>query len=249
MEFRGTNVLITGASRGIGAKTAEILAKFRLKIWINFCEKEDKALEVKKSIIHKYPNAGIELIQFDVSNEESYINAINHIIAKDGKLDYLVNNAGITKDSLSIIMDISDYDTVMNINAKSCFIGSREALKNMGKNRFGAVVNISSIAAEIGNIGQSNYASSKGAIISMTKSFAREGAHRNIRFNVVTPGLILTDMTEILSDSIKNDFFTKIPLKKFGNTEDVAYAVSFLLSDYSQYTTGEVLKVNGGLYM
>ena len=249
MKFRGKNVLVTGASRGIGAEVAKVLAGFGLKVWINYNASEEKANTVKSDILNDYSNADVEIIQFDVADENAYIYAFQKIIATDGRLDYLVNNAGITKDNLSMMMSVSDYEDVMNINARSCFIGSKEALKTMARNRFGSVVNVSSITAEMGNAGQTNYASSKGAIIAMTKSFAHEGAARNIRFNTVTPGFIETDMTAGLADDINKNFLQKIPLRRFGTTNDVAYAIAFLLSDYSEYITGDIMKINGGMYM
>jgi len=249
MKFSGKNVLVTGASRGIGAEVAKVLAGFGLKVWINYNASEEKAKTVKSDILNGYPNADIEIIQFDVADENAYIDAFQKIINTDGRLDYLVNNAGITKDNFSMIMSVSDYDDVMNINARSYFIGSKEALKIMARNRFGSVVNVSSITAEMGNTGQTNYASSKGAIIAMTKSFAHEGAARNIRFNTVTPGFIETDMTAGLDDDINKSFLQKIPLRRFGTANDVAYAIAFLLSDYSEYITGDTMKINGGMYM
>ncbi len=249
MKFSGNNVLITGASRGIGAETAKVLTGFGLKVWINYNTNEKKAIEVKNDILNGSPNAKVEIIKFDAADELAYMEAFQKIINSDKKLDYLVNNAGITKDNLSMMMDISDYDDVMRTNSRSCFIGSREAIRFMARNRFGAVVNVSSVTAEMGNSGQTNYASSKGAIIAMTKSFAYEGAARNIRFNCITPGLIETDMTAELNENISERFLQKIPLKRFGKASDAAYAIAFLLSDYSEYMTGEVMKINGGMYM
>jgi len=247
MRFKGKNVLITGASRGIGKGIALYLARYKLKIWINYKNSFKDAQLVQNEI--KSMGSEANIIQFDASNEIEFINAISEICLKDGTLSYLVNNAGITKDSLSLMMDITNYDKVMEVNTKSAFIGSKEALKVMAKNKFGAVVNISSIAGEIGNIGQVNYSASKGAIIAMTKSFAKESASRNIRFNTVTPGFIETDMTEELTQIVKEEYKSKIPLKRFGTTSDVAGAVAFLLSDSSMYITGSNIQINGGLHM
>lgn len=249
MKFSGKNVLVTGASRGIGAEVAKVFAGFNLKVWINYNASQEKAMDVKRDILNCNPLSDVELIRFDVADESAFVNAIQNIIAIDGRLDYLVNNAGITKDGFSMMMGISDYDDVMNVNARSCFIGSKEALKSMATRRFGSVVNISSITAEMGNAGQTNYASSKGAIIAMTKSFALEGASRGVRFNVVTPGIIETDMTSGLGDDVNKFFLQRIPLKRFGTANEVANVVAFLMSDYAGYMTGEVVKVNGGMYM
>ena len=146
-------------------------------------------------------------------------------------------------------MKLSDFESVIRANLDSAFLGCREALKAMSKKRFGSVVNISSIVSESGNVGQTNYSASKGAMNSMTKSFALEGAARGIRYNAITPGFIATDMTDQLSDEIKKAYTDKIPLGRFGDPKDVAEAVAFLLSDQASYITGEILKVNGGMYM
>ncbi len=187
--------------------------------------------------------------KFDASVEEEFVSALKVIIESDGKLDYLVNNAGITNDKLALRMSIGDFESVIDANLKSCFIGCREALKIMGKQRFGSVVNIASVIGERGNMGQSNYAASKGGMIAMSKSFAYEGAPRNIRFNCITPGFIKSDMTDELKPEIVESYMKNIPLARFGEASDVAEAVAFLLSNQSSYITGEVLKVNGGLYM
>ena len=177
------------------------------------------------------------------------MNAIKAIVESDGELSYLVNNAGITNDKLAIRMSTQDFMGVIEANLKSAFIGTRESLKTMSKQRFGAVVNISSIVGEKGNAGQTNYAASKGGMIAMTKSFAYEGAPRNVRCNCITPGFIRTDMTDTLKDEIKEMYIKNIPLARFGEAKEVANAVAFLLSDEASYITGEVLRVNGGLYM
>ena len=247
MKFSGKNVLVTGASRGIGAEIAKELASFGLKVWINFRSNEEKALEVKEEIVKNGGEA--EIIGFDVSDEAAFVNAIKEIVKIDGELSYLVNNAGITKDKLAMRMKVEDFMEVVEANLKSAFIGCREALKVMGKKRFGSVVNIASIVGESGNIGQVNYSASKGGLIAMTKSFAKEAALRGIRFNSITPGFIATDMTEVLSDEVRENFIKNIPLGRFGEAKEVAWAVAFLLSDYASYITGETLKVNGGMYM
>ena len=247
MKFSGKNVLITGASRGIGAQIAKNLANFGLKVWINYRSNPQIADDLKSEIEANGGNAAV--IKFDATNEEEFINAINLIIESDGELSYLVNNAGITNDKLALRMKLEDFTSVIDANLTSAFIGSREALKVMSKKRFGAVVNIASIVGEMGNAGQVNYSASKGGMIAMSKSFAKEGASRSVRFNCVTPGFIATEMTDKLSDEVRKNYEDNIPLKRFGSTEDIANAVAFLLSDNASYITGEVLKVNGGLYM
>jgi len=247
MKFSGTNVLVTGASRGIGAQVAKELATYGLKVWINYRSKPELADAVKEEIEKEGGTAAV--IKGDVSIEADWADMIKTIVDTDGALSYLVNNAGITKDKLAIRMSIEDFDDVINANLKSTFIGCRDALKAMSKKRFGAVVNISSIVGEIGNPGQTNYAASKGGVNAMTKAFAKEGASRAIRFNAVTPGFIRTDMTDELKQEVKDEYTKNIPLKRFGEAKEVADAVAFLLSDHSNYITGEILKVNGGLYM
>ena len=247
MKFSGKNVLITGASRGIGAGIAKNLANLGLKVWINYRSKPKIADALKNEIENGGGKAAV--IKFDATNEEEFINAINLIVESDGELSYLVNNAGITNDKLALRMKLEDFTSVIEANLTSAFIGSREALKVMSKKRFGSVVNIASIVGEMGNAGQVNYSASKGGMIAMSKSFAKEGASRSVRFNCVTPGFIATDMTDALSDEVRKSYEDNIPLKRFGNVEDIANAVAFLLSDNASYITGEVLKVNGGLYM
>jgi len=247
MKFSGKNVLVTGASRGIGAEIAKTLAGFGLKVWINYRSSQDEANQVASTI---RDNGGeCEVIGFDVSDESAFVSAFKEIVSTDGELSYLVNNAGITNDKLAMRMKTDDFMSVIDANLKSAFIGCREATKVMGKKRFGSVVNISSIVGETGNAGQTNYSASKGGLITMSKSFAQEVASRGIRFNTITPGFIATEMTDKLKDEIKDSFTAKIPLARFGNPSEVANAVAFLLSDYSSYITGETLKVNGGMYM
>ncbi len=247
MNFTGKNVLVTGASRGIGSDIARYLAKEGLKVWINYRSSAAEADKLKEEIEKNGGKAAV--IGFDASEEEAFVNAVKTIVDADGSLDYLVNNAGITNDKLSLRMKIEDFESVIKANLTSTFIGCREALKTMSKNKFGSVVNIASIVGETGNAGQTNYAASKGGMIAMTKSFASEGAPRAIRFNNVTPGFIQTDMTSELKEEIKNYYIDKIPLKRFGQPSEIASAVAFLLSDDASYITGETLKVNGGMLM
>ncbi|CAA6816043.1 MAG: 3-oxoacyl-[acyl-carrier protein] reductase (EC [uncultured Campylobacterales bacterium] len=247
MTFTGSNVLITGASRGIGASIAKSLAKRGLKVWINYRSKPEIADALKDEIIADGGRAAV--VSFDVTDEAGFIAGIKAIVQSDGELSYIVNNAGITKDKLVLRMKTQEFMDVINANLTSTFIGCREGLKVMSKKRFGSVVNISSIVGETGNAGQVNYSASKGGVNAMTKSFAQEAASRSVRFNSITPGFIATEMTDELSDEVKESYTSKIPLKRFGSTDDIANAVAFLLSDESSYITGEVLRVNGGMLM
>ena len=247
MKFSGKNVLVTGASRGIGAEVAKVLASMGLKVWINYRSGEEEAKAIQEQIVTNGGSA--DIIGFDVTDEAGFISAIKEIVSTDGELSYLVNNAGITKDKLAIRMKEDEFMAVIEANLKSSFIGCREALKVMSKKRFGSVVNIASIVGQTGNLGQTNYSASKGGTIAMTKSFAQESAPRGIRFNVITPGFIATEMTDILKDEVKDSFTAKIPLARFGQPSEVADAVAFLLSDHSSYITGETLQVNGGMLM
>ncbi|RXJ81307.1 3-oxoacyl-ACP reductase FabG [Arcobacter sp. F2176] len=247
MKFTGSNVLVTGASRGIGAQIAKTLASHGLKVWINYRSKADEASKIQEEIEAAGGKAAI--IKADVTNEDEFVSAINTIIDSDGELSYLVNNAGITKDKLALRMSVQDFNDVISANLTSAFIGCKAALKIMGKKRFGSIVNISSIVGEMGNPGQTNYSASKGGLNAMTKSFAKEAASRSIRYNAVTPGFIQTDMTDELKDEVKAEYEKNIPLSRFGKPSEIADAVAFLLSDHSSYITGEILKVNGGLYV
>ena len=247
MTFSGKNVLVTGASRGIGAEIAKVLAKNGLKVWINYRSSTELADKLKEEIEADGGNAAV--IGFDVSDEAAFVEGIKTIIDSDGELSYLVNNAGITNDKLAMRMSVDDFKKVIDANLTSTFVECREAIKVMSKKRFGSVVNVASIVAESGNMGQANYVASKGGVIAMTKTFALEGAARNIRFNSVTPGFIDTDMTKDLPEKVKDEMIKKIPLKRFATPKEVANAVAFLLSDEASYITGETLKVNGGMYM
>ena len=247
MKFTGTNALVTGASRGIGAQIAKTLAGYGLKVWINYRSNPEPADALKDEIEKAGGKAAV--IKFDASNEDEFASAVALVCESDGELSYLVNNAGVTNDKLAMRMKADDFMGVIDSNLKSAFIGSREALKVMSKKRFGAVVNIASVVGEMGNAGQTNYSASKGGMIAMSKSFAREGAARNVRFNCVAPGFIKTAMTDALSDEIRTAYEANIPMKRFAEPSEVAEVVAFLLSDAASYVTGDTLKINGGLYM
>jgi len=244
MKFSGKNVLVTGASRGIGAEIAKVLASYGLKVWINYRSGAAEADAVKAEIEAAGGEAAV--IGFDVSDEVAFVDAVKTIIDSDGELSYLVNNAGITKDKLALRMKTEDFMSVINANLLSTFIGCREFFKGARKKKFGSVVNIASIVGETGNAG---HTASKGGVIAMTKSFALEAATSGIRFNALTPGFIATEMTEVLSDEIKEGINAKIPMNRMGEPREIAEATAFLLSDHASYITGETLKVNGGMNM
>ena len=245
-NLQGKVALITGGAHGIGFSIAVGMAQCGATVCFN-CSSE---ASLEKGLA-AYKAAGIDAHGYvaDVSDEDAVNAMVAKIKAEVGPVDILVNNAGITNDKLSIRMKAEDFDSVIKANLTSAFIGCREALKAMSKNRFGSVVNISSIIGETGNAGQTNYSASKGGMITMTKSFAFEGAARAIRYNCITPGFIETDMTKELKEEIKEFNLARIPLKRFGQPSEVASAVAFLLSDEASYITGETLKVNGGMLM
>jgi 3-oxoacyl-[acyl-carrier protein] reductase len=223
------------------------MAQYGVKVWINFRSNGEAAENLKREIEEAGGRAA--LIQFDVTDEGQFVEGIKAVVESDGELSYLINNAGITKDKLAMRMGVEEFEEVIRANLTSTFIGCREALKVMGKKRFGAVVNVASVVGEVGNIGQANYVASKGGVIAMTKTFALEGASRNVRFNAVTPGFIDTDMTKNLPDRVKSELLNRIPLRRLGTPEEVAAGVAFLLSDGASYITGTTLQINGGMVM
>lgn len=236
--------LITGATRGIGAAIALNLAK-EMDVVLNYSSSAVAVEEIAKQA-REYGHE-VTTIKCDVSNYDEVLAMMNMIMEKHSRLDVLVNNAGITADNLLLRMSEADYDRVMDINAKGCFNCMKHATKIMMKQRSGIIVNMASVIGVVGNVGQLNYAASKAAIIAMSKSAAKELASRNIRVNAVAPGYIETSMTESLSAQIKENIMAKIPLQKLGQAEDVANLVEFLVSDKSQYITGQVIHVDGGM--
>jgi 3-oxoacyl-[acyl-carrier protein] reductase len=229
---------ITGASRGIGRACAGALAEAGARVIL--AARDTAKLEEAAAAI-----PGSSVVQIDLASPES----IKEAFAKAGKIDILVNNAGITKDGLAMRMKKDDWDLVLATNLTGAFLAIQQVLPAMLKARWGRIINISSIVAETGNPGQSNYVASKAGLIGLTKSLAQEIASRNVTVNAVAPGFIETDMTAGLSDEVKNTLLAHVPLRRFGKTEDVAAAVRFLASDDASYITGHVLDVNGGMYM
>lgn len=238
--------IITGASRGIGKNIALSMAKNGAKIVASA-----RNQELLDSLVEEIKALGGEALAVagDVSSSEDADRLIASAVETFGQVDILVNNAGITRDGLLLRMKDEDWDAVLDINLKGAFVCTRAAAKVMTKKRYGRIINISSVVGEMGNAGQANYCASKSGMIGLTKSNAKELAKRNVTVNAVTPGFIATDMTEGLADKVKEELSAQIPLGCLGEAEDVAAAVLFLASEQSKYITGQVLGVNGGMYM
>ncbi len=238
--------IVTGASRGIGAAIARRLGRDGLHV-VAVARNADKLKEVCDEINGREGSA--EPWVCDVADPKAVATAVEQIAEKHGRLDVLVNNAGITKDGLLLRMSDEDFDTVIDTNLKSAFVAIRTAARNMMRSKTGRIVNISSVAGVAGNAGQANYAASKAGLIGLSKTVAREFAGKGITCNVIAPGFITTDMTSVLSDKIKESVLPAIPLKRFGEAEEIASAVGFLASPEAGYITGQVICVDGGMVM
>lgn len=239
--------LVTGASRGIGKAIAIHLAANGAKVAVNYSSSESSAIEVVEIIKKNGGTAEIFKARVNVESEvEEMFTAIEKSL---GVVDILVNNAGITKDNLLMRMKTEEWDSVIDVNLKGTFLCTRRAVKGMMKNRYGKIINISSVVGFAGNAGQFNYSATKAGVIGMTKSAALELASRGIRVNAVAPGFIETDMTASLTDEVKAAYLEKIPLKSLGKPEDIANAVAYLASPLSDYMTGQTLHLNGGMYL
>ena len=247
MEFKGKVALVTGASRGIGREVAIDIASRGAIVIVNYSKSEKLARETVNKIIDTGGNA--VLAKFDVGNYENVRKRINKLIHNLGNIDLLVNNAGITRDGLFLRMKEEDWDAVFDINIKGVFNCTKVVIRHMSKKRYGRIVNIVSVSGEMGNVGQINYSSTKAGLIGFTKSAAKEFASRGITVNAVSPGFIETDITKDLPPALKEKYLKAIPLGRFGQPKDVSGIIRFLLSDNASYITGEVIRVNGGLYM
>ena len=236
--------IVTGAGRGIGRSIATALAKDGYTLVLNY--RSNKA-ELESFVTEI--GATATLVQCDVCNFDDAENLVKAAVETYGRLDLLVNNAGITKDTLLLRMSEEDFDSVTNTNLKGTFNCSKHAAKVMFKQRSGSIINISSVVGITGNIGQSNYAASKAGVIGFTKAVARELAPRGVRVNAVAPGFIATQMTEVIHEDIKKATLQNIPMGKFGDAEDVANLILFLASDNAKYITGQVIQVDGGMAM
>ncbi|MFO8053435.1 MAG: 3-oxoacyl-[acyl-carrier-protein] reductase [Candidatus Omnitrophota bacterium] len=243
MDFKDKVVVVTGAARGIGKQIAYGFAKRGAKVAL--FDLDQVQLEAAEKEL-----AGITECQsypVDVTDSQQLVNIIDKVIDKFSKIDILINNAGITKDSLALRLSETDWDKVLEVNLKGAFLTSKAVLKKMLKQRSGKIVNISSIIGIVGNSGQSNYSASKAGLIGLTKSLSKEVGPRGININAVAPGYIETKMTESLPDKVKEEMLKRISLKKFGSTEDVANTVLFLASGLADYITGQVVVVDGGM--
>lgn len=239
--------LITGAARGIGKAIAKKFAENGYNVVINYVSAKTDI----KTLTKEFEDLGVKvlLVKADVSNKEEAEGLVNQTIEKFGKIDVLVNNAGITKDNLLMRMSEEDFEKVLDINLKGTFLITKFATKYMMKKRCGSIVNLASVVGVAGNAGQCNYSASKAGVIGFTKSIAKELASRNIRANAVAPGFIKTDMTDVLSDNVKENINAQIPLKRMGTAEEVAKLVYFLGTAESSYITGQVINVDGGMVM
>ncbi len=247
MSLSGKVALVTGGSRGIGRAICIRLAELGAHVLVNYASRPDAAEETVAKI---EGNAGQAFaVKFDVADVSEVQQSIKQLIADHERIDILVNNAGITRDGLLATMKEDDWDRVMDVNLKGVFNCSKAAFRPMMKNRWGRIINITSVVGVTGNAGQSNYAASKAGIIGLTKSSAQEFASRGITVNCVAPGYIETEMTEGLSDTVKEKLMQGIPMAVLGEPRDVAGAVAFLSSEDARYITGQVIHVNGGLVM
>lgn len=245
MMLKNKIAVVTGASRGIGREIAKTLAAKGAAVIVNYNGSAAKAQEVVDEIIAAGGQA--EAVQCNVSDFQAAGELMDYVVKQYGRVDILVNNAGITRDNLLMKMSEEDFDAVINTNLKGAFNCIKSISRQMLKQKGGRIINISSVSGVMGNAGQANYSASKAGVIGLTKAVARELATRGITCNAVAPGFIETEMTAVLSDGVKETVTGQIPMKKFGQTSDVANLVAFLASDEAGYITGQVICVDGGM--
>ncbi|HII0908201.1 TPA: 3-oxoacyl-[acyl-carrier-protein] reductase [Staphylococcus aureus] len=244
------SALVTGASRGIGRSIALQLAEEGYNVAVNYAGSKEKAEAVVEEI-KEIKAKGVDsfAIQANVADADEVKAMIKEVVSQFGSLDVLVNNAGITRDNLLMRMKEQEWDDVIDTNLKGVFNCIQKATPQMLRQRSGAIINLSSVVGAVGNPGQANYVATKAGVIGLTKSAARELASRGITVNAVAPGFIVSDMTDALSDELKEQMLTQIPLARFGQDTDIANTVAFLASDKAKYITGQTIHVNGGMYM
>ncbi|HHW6942194.1 3-oxoacyl-[acyl-carrier-protein] reductase [Staphylococcus aureus] len=241
------SALVTGASRGIGRSIALQLAEEGYNVAVNYAGSKEKA----EAVVEEIKAKGVDsfAIQANVADADEVKAMIKEVVSQFGSLDVLVNNAGITRDNLLMRMQEQEWDDVIDTNLKGVFNCIQKATPQMLRQRSGAIINLSSVVGAVGNPGQANYVATKAGVIGLTKSAARELASRGITVNAVAPGFIVSDMTDALSDELKEQMLTQIPLARFGQDTDIANTVAFLASDKAKYITGQTIHVNGGMYM
>ncbi|HHJ5260875.1 TPA: 3-oxoacyl-[acyl-carrier-protein] reductase [Staphylococcus aureus] len=241
------SALVTGASRGIGRSIALQLAEEGYNVAVNYAGSKEKA----EAVVEEIKSKGVDsfAIQANVADADEVKAMIKEVVSQFGSLDVLVNNAGITRDNLLMRMKEQEWDDVIDTNLKGVFNCIQKATPQMLRQRSGAIINLSSVVGAVGNPGQANYVATKAGVIGLTKSAARELASRGITVNAVAPGFIVSDMTDALSDELKEQMLTQIPLARFGQDTDIANTVAFLASDKAKYITGQTIHVNGGMYM
>lgn len=241
------SALVTGASRGIGRSIALQLAEEGYNVAVNYAGSKEKA----EAVVEEIKAKGVDsfAIQANVADADEVKAMIKEVVSQFGSLDVLVNNSGITRDNLLMRMKEQEWDDVIDTNLKGVFNCIQKATPQMLRQRSGAIINLSSVVGAVGNPGQANYVATKAGVIGLTKSAARELASRGITVNAVAPGFIVSDMTDALSDELKEQMLTQIPLARFGQDTDIANTVAFLASDKAKYITGQTIHVNGGMYM
>ncbi len=242
MNFEGKKILVTGATGGIGGAIVKKFLSLNASVLGTGTN-----LEKLNLLKNEFPSLLTE--QFDISKHEKIEEFIEKVFSSLGGLDILVNNAGITKDNLSLRMKSEEWQKVIDINLTSTFYLCKSAIKKMLKNKFGRIVNITSIVGHTGNVGQGNYSASKAGVVAMSKSLAIEYAKKNITVNCVSPGFIKTNMTDNISEKFKSELISRIPMNRLGTGEDISNTIAFLSSESSSYITGETIHVNGGMYM
>ena len=247
MSLNGKIALVTGGGRGIGQAVSLRLAALGAKVLVNYVSRPDAANETVELISKNGGTA--ETIQFDVADFNAVQSSLKDCLKKEGQIDILVNNAGITRDGLLAMMKEDAWDAVINTNLKGAFNCVKAVSRSMMKKRWGRIINISSVVGFSGNAGQVNYASAKAGMVGLPKSLARELASRGVTVNGVAPGYIETEMTDGLTDEIKDKLMSEIPLSRLGQSEDIAAAVAYLASEDASYVTGQFIHVNGGMYM